>query len=304
MRKTPTKDALDPYRHVRIVQHKLKYPESSVVLDEWESKLLSIYKVRNSFKKKYPDTWSVEFAESYPLYFNLLSVYEDQGSGGDRDLVEAALLTSVDCDAIASGLHITKFSSLFLSMYRQLFYDVSRILGNGVSEFQYLVKPLLKADSDNIAVGAVWKILALIGGIPTLARKGFGTEALKAEDMAYLLQLAAFRNCSTLLKYAGKGLSMFEDNPAAASILSTLAEFDSVRGNGRRLDYFAEVSAVSKNNLSTLLSANLKLLNVPNDTLAKLAELDGAFHAGRENVIEYTGHVNFLDSDKEVDSED
>ena len=191
MRKTPTKDALDPYRHVRIVQHKLKYPESSTVLGEWESKLLSIYKVRNSFKKKYPDTWSVEFAEAYPLYFNLLSVYEDQGSGGDRDLVEAALLTSVDCDAIADGLHITKFSSLFLSMYRQLFYDVSRILGNGVSEFQYIVKPLLKADSDNIAVGAVWKILALIGGIPTLARKGFGTEALKAEDMAYLLHKIA-----------------------------------------------------------------------------------------------------------------
>jgi hypothetical protein len=98
-------------------------------------------------------------------------------------------------------------------------------------------------------------------------------------------------------------LPFFEDNPAAMHVLSTLAEFDGIRGNGRRMDYLAEVSSVAKNNLSALLSSSLKLLNVDADEVASLAELDGQFCTDANSSIEYHKHINFLDNN-EVDDEE
>lgn len=304
MRKAFTGDVLNPHHRVQKVLLKLEHPNTSVQLDDWDAKLLSMYKLRAKFRDTYPKTWHIEFNESYPLYCSLLDVYEDTNNGGDKDIVEAALLASVDCDKIAESLSESKFSSLFLGMYRTLFYDVLSILGNPVSEFRAIVAPLTQIDSDKLAVGAVWKLLALLGGLPVLTKKGFGTDAMKAEDLAYLLQLAAYRNCSMILKYSNKGLPFFEDNPAAMHVLTTLAEFDGIRSQGRRLDYLAEVSSVAKNNLSVLLSSSLKLLNAPSDTVAELSELDGSFNTSESSLIEYHEHINFINNHDEVDSED
>jgi hypothetical protein len=303
MRKTTTGGEVDPRRRVKKVLLKLEHPETSAPLDGWDAKLLSIYKLRAAFRAKYPKTWHIEFTESYPLYASLLDVYEDTTTGGDKDVIEAALLASIDCASIAKELQEDKFSPLFLGLYRTLFYDVLKVLGNPVSEFKSIIAPIIQTDSDKLAVGAIWKLLALLGGLPVLTRKGFGTAAMKAEDLAYLLQLAAFRNCSMILKYANKGLPFFEDNPAAMHVLSTLAEFDGIRGNGRRMDYLAEVSSVAKNNLSALLSSSLRLLNVDADEVASLAELDGQFRTDANSSIEYHKHINFLDNN-EVDDEE
>jgi hypothetical protein len=304
MRKATTGGAVDPRHRVKKVLLKLEHPETSVQLDDWDAKLFCIYKLRDTFKSKYPKTWHTEFLESYPLYASLLDVYEDTTTGGDKDVVEAALLASLNCDSIANELREEKFSPLFLGMYRTLFYDVLNILGNPVSEFKAIVAPLTQVDSDKLAVGAIWKLLALLGGLPTLARKGFGTAAMKGEDLAYLLQLAAFRNCSMILKYANKGLPFFEDNPAAMHVLSTLAEFDGIRGSGRRLDYLAEISSVAKNNLSVLLSSSLKLLNADPTVTAELTVADGRFNPEAATTIEYHEHTNFLNNDNEVSDED
>ena len=303
MRKSVTGDLGDPRHRVRKVFKKLEHPQSSAQLDMWDAKLLSIYKLRDSFKRKYPDTWSIEFYESYPLFSDLLNVYEDDTCGGDKDIVEAALLASVDCLEISKGLSVSKFSPMFLGLYRTLFYDVLPLLGNPVAEFKYIIAPITNSDSDKLAVGAIWKMLALVGGLPVLKRKGFGTEALKAEDLAYLLQLAAYRNCSMILKYTNSGLPFFADNPAAMHALTTLAEFDGIRGTGRRTDYLAEISSVAKNNLSVLLSSSLRLLNTPEDQVAKLVEYDGAFNTGDAAHIEYHKHINFLDNNSEVTDE-
>ncbi len=304
MRKKVNDVSLDPRHRVRKVFKKLEHPQSSIKLDTWDAKLLSIYKLRDSFKHKYPDTWCLEFYESYPLFSELLQVYEDDTNGGDKDIVEAALLSSIDCTKIAEELNIPKFSSMFLGLYRTLFYDVVPVLGNAVAEFRHIIAPLTCTDSDKLAVGAIWKMLALVGGLPTLKRKGFGTEALKAEDLAYLLQLAAYRNCSMILKYTNSGLPFFSDNPAAMHALATLAEFDGIRGTGRRTDYLAEVSSVAKNNLSVLLSSSLKLLNAPADTVSRLSVLDGSFSPESEGIIECHKHINFLDNNNEVTDED
>ena len=302
MRKTTTGGEVDPRHRVKKVLLKLEHPETSAQLDDWDAKLLCIYKLRAMFRDKYPKTWHTEFSESYPLYASLLDVYEDTTTGGDKDIIESALLASLDCKAIADELHEEKFSPMFLGLYRTLFYDVLKVLGNPVSEFKAIIAPITQADSDKLAVGAIWKLLALLGGLPVLTRKGFGTDALKAEDLAYLLQLAAFRNCSMILKYANKGLPFFEDNPAAMHVLSTLAEFDGIRGTGRRMDYLAEISTVAKNNLSVLLSSSLRLLSVDTATAAELSEVDGQFRPDADSSMEYHKHINFLDNN-EVDDE-
>ena len=304
MRKAVNGDGLNPRHRVLKVFRKLEHPQSSVELDMWDAKLLSIYKLRDTFKEKYPKTWHIEFSSTYPLFCSLLDVYEDGTTGGDRDIVEAALLAHVDCAAISQALDCDKYSPMFLGLYRTLFYDVVPILGNSVAEFKYLVAPITNVESDKLAIGSVWKMLALIGGLPTLKRKGFGTEALKAEDLAYLLQLAAYRNCSMILKYSNTGLPFFTDNPAAMHALSTLAEFDSIRGTGRRTDYLAEISSVAKNNLSVLLSSSLKLLNVPTEEVSQLTALDGKFSTDTVNNIEYHEHINFIDNNSEVSDED
>lgn len=304
MRKTQTSVSLDPRHRVLRVTLKLKHPDTSIQLDQWEKKLINIYKLRSVFKDKYPKIWHTEFEQSFPLYSKLLDVYEGSEPGGDKDVIESALLSGVKCDEIVDKLNLSKFDPLFLALYRDLFYDVLPILGNPVAEFQFIVSPILRAGTNKLPIGAIWKVLALVGGISALRRKGFGTEPMKAEDISYLLQLAAFRNCSMIMQYTTSGMSFFEDNPGALAILNTLADFDGIRGTGRRIDFLAEVSDVAKNNISVLLSENLKLLSTSDDIVESLVGLDGAFNVDKGNTIERHEHVNFLDNIQEVSSED
>ena len=295
MRKTAQFNDINPRHRVILVHEALEHKDAHVCMDDWCVKLRGMYLLRDKFKKHYGKSWHLRFKEDYPLYSKLLDVFEDEKPGSLKHIIEAALLTAADCSRIAEELSMPEVDTLFLSIYRQLFYDVKNVLGNPVTEFRYIIAPLLSKDTDQLALDAIWKLLALAGGLATLKRKGFGTEAPKAEDIMYILQLASFRNCSMILKYVNVGSEFFKDNPAAAAAMSCIADFDSVRGPARRLDYFAELSAVAKNNLSSLLSSGLKLINVPESEVLRLAESDGVFNTATIGAIETTSHVNFLD---------
>lgn len=297
MKKTLHKNYIDPYH--RYLKAKSIIDNGGIntpIKDIWVDKLVNILILRDEFKKKYNATYMDHFSEKFPLYANLIEAFEDTRAGGDRDLLEASFLASLDCAKIAESLNTERFNSLFLSLYRELFYDVREILKSSSQLFQYIIQPITQADSDKLAIGHIWKLLALTGGLTALKRKGFEADAIKAEDLAYLLQIASFRNCSMLLQYSSLGKSFFIDNPAAATALTALSDFDGIRGPGRRVDYLGEVSAVAKNNLSNLLKNEIKLKSIPEKIVEKLTELDGVFSLDNSEVFEQIEHITCIDT--------
>lgn len=301
MKKTQSKNVVDPYHRYLEAKDILDSGVStSQTKDVWVDKLVNILKLREAFREKYSVSYMREFSNKFPLYANLLQSFEDTRTGGDRDILEAGLLASLDCVKVAECLNTPRFNSLFLSLYRELFYDIRKILKSSSQLFQYIIQPITQADSDKIAIGHIWKLLALTGGTEALKKKGFEADAIKAEDLAYLLQIASFRNCSMILQYSASGKSFFLDNPGAGTALNALADFDGIRGAGRRTDYLAEVSAIAKNNFSSLLKSELVLKNIPEKVVAQLSELDGSFFPENSDVFEKINHITCIDTVGEI----
>lgn len=301
MLKTGTKAKFYPYQRYENALRVYKSGEGEPSLSVWESKILDILRIRSKFKERYANNYLKHFEDKYPLYASLITAFEDDKIGGDRDVLEAVILSSLDTEKIEQHWKHPRFDSRFIALYRTLFYNVVNILGTHALEFQYIIAPLLTKDSNRLAVGAVWKILALVGGIDLLCRKGFGNSAIKGDDIEHLLQLAGFRHCSTLLQYTAEGKAFFEENPAAALALNSLATFEGVRGNGRRSDYIAELSSIAANNFNTLLSGEFKLLSVPDTEIMKLVEYDGQFRPDITNTLEYNNHITFIDNEDRDD---
>jgi hypothetical protein len=274
-----------------MVRIKTKYNEPFT--DTWEEKLYNILSIRKKFQNKYGEHWELAFEQRFPLYHALLSCYEDTRAGGDRDVIEAMLLTSADYQTIDEEFKHPRFTALFLALYRTLLFDITPVLSDPVLRFQCFIQPMINMDSNKLAVGAIWKVLALTGGPSLLKRKGFGTEVIHGEDIEHILQLGCFRHCSTILQYASMGTEFFKDNPAAAVAVNMLTDFDSIRSSGRRPDYLAQISAVAKNNFNGLLTSEIKLLAIPEDRVLALTEFDGQFRPDIVDTIEYTSHNTF-----------
>lgn len=303
MRKTNKKSDFNPYHRYENAMRRISSKDSTPSTDIWENKMYDILKVREIFKNKYKDNYLVHFESKCPLYASIITAVEDTRIGGDRDLLEATLLCGADLNKIATELNHPRFDSLFLGLYKKLCYDVTPVLCSPALIFQYIISPMTGADSDKLAVGHIWKVLALAGGINLLKRKGLDKTPIKAEDIEYLLQLASFRHCSSLLQYTASGSKFFENNPAAAMAITALADFDSVRSSGRRLDYIGELSSVAKNNFNNILNSELKLLSVPDDVVSKLVEFDGTFRPDISDALEYSKHVTFIDNEDIEDDE-
>ena len=302
MRKTKSRREFDPYhRYESAMRRILSKKDAADIKDSWERKLYQILRLREAFKKEYADDYALKFEQRFPLYAGLLSAFEDTRIGGDRDLIEAMLLCSLDINKTAAEFRHPRFDSMFLSLYKKLFYDITPALLNSADRFQAIIRPMLSADSDRLAVGHIWKILALAGGSSLLLRKGLGTESLRGEDIEQLLQLSGFRHCSTMLQYTNQGSAFFKDNPGVAVMLNSLTDFDSIRGSGRRADYLAEISNVAKNNFNSLLKGELKLLAVPDNDVLRLAEFDGQFSPDVAGAMEITKHVTFISNEVEDD---
>lgn len=301
MKKATSKTKSNPYWRYEEALSRVRSNacESS---DIWVRKLCGILKLRDKYREAFADDWSYVFTSRLPLYAKLLNSFEDTKTGGDRDLLEAVLLASPDLKKSAETLDRPEFDQLFLGLYKQLFFDINNVVGNQFAAFQQFIVPMLKADSSKLALGNIWKVLALVGGISLLVRKGFGTEPMDAGDIEYLLQLAAFRHCSELLRYASSGSKMFENNPAAGVLLNTLTELGSMRGRGRRSDWLSELKGVVQNNFNSLLSGELKLLaTLPKDKMLKLATMDGQFFPDQECAVEKTKHIVFEDKGTKSD---
>ena len=303
MHKANNRQRFNPYHRYEKAARRIlsKTGTSEVAKDPWEQKLFDILSLRERFKREYKDEYKLEFSDRFPLYAGLIDAFEDTRIGGDRELLEAMLLCSVDTQAVASAFNHPRFDSLFLGLYKKLFYDVTDVLLSTADRFQTVIGPMLQANSDRLAVGHIWKILALTGGASLLLRKGLGTESLRGEDIEHLLQLSGFRHCSTMLQYTSQGSAFFKDNPGVAVMLNSLADFDSIRGTGRRVDYLAEISNVAKNNFNSLLKGELKLLAVPDNEVLRLAEFDGQFCPDIAGALETTKHLTFISNEVEDD---
>jgi hypothetical protein len=273
--------------------------------DPWVAKIVGMLQLRAKFREEYGATGDSKFECRYPLYASLLTAVEDTTTGGDRDMLEAALLCSADLAAIHGSWRHPRFDSLFLGAYRRLFFDVVPMMQDPGLVFQHILAPMVAADSDKLAIGHIWKILALAGGFSLLKRKGFGSEPIKAEDIERLLQLASFRHCSSILQYTAAGTKFFAENPAAMMSINALTAFDGIRSSRRRPDYIAELDSVAKNNFNTLLQSELKLLSVPDEAIRKLVEFDGQFRpeAGVD-VIETCEHVTFINNEDTQDQDE
>ena len=299
MKKAQSGSKLNPYWRFEEAVQCVRKP-ACAPSDIWVRKLCAILRLRDKFRVKYKDESSFRFAERFPLYSDLLAAFENTTPGGSRDLLEAVLIASPDFKMSAKTLDHPRFDSLFIGLYKQLFFDLSYIAGNRIAEFQCFITPMLEANSSKIAIGHIWKLLALTGGMPLLMRKGLGTEVIGGEDVNYLLQLAAFRHCSEIMRYASIGSDLFKENPGTAPLLATLADMHTVRGRGRRNDWLAEIKEVVRNNINTLLSGELKLLSAPaKDKLLKLAEIDGQFCPQLEETMETTKHIIYTDGESE-----
>ena len=294
--------ALNPYHRIQAAKELSKSDGTTHIKDQWVKKLLGMLKLREQFTKEYKDQGGSVFEEKFPFFANLLNAYEDDRNGGDRDLLEASLLCTVDYKAIADALNNPKFTPAFLAVYSALFFDIASAIGNPSMEFQLFIKPMLNANTDKLAIGHIWKLLALKGGLPLFIRKGVGTAPIRAEDIEHLLQLAGFRHCSNLLQYVSMGSAFFKDNPTAAVALTSLADFDSIRSSSRRPDFLATISDVSKNNFSSVLSGELKLISAPAETIKKLIDIDGTFSPDAPGGVEYMKHLTFISED--TDNED
>ena len=304
MKKTLYGNVFNPYWRYEEAVKLCKDSKACGSRDLWVRKLCSILKLRDKYRKRYKQNASIKFSEKYPLYASLLDAFEDSSIGGSRDLLEAALLCSADVAEIAAKIDNDKYDSLFFGLYKQLFFDVSKVRGNRIAEFQCFIVPMLSADAKKMAMGHIWKLLALTGGLNLLVRKGLGTEALGGEDVDHLLQLAAFRHCSELLKYCSGGSDVFKENPIAASVLTTFSDLQAVRSRGRRSDWLAQVKDVVRNNINTLLSGSLKLLSAPvKEKLLMLGELDGQFCPDVKETLEITQHCTYPINDGEQKSD-
>lgn len=294
MKQTLTRKKFNPYYRIEEARAIIKSNRQASD-DIWVNKLVDIFRLRDTFKQEYTDDYQAYFEEKFPLYADLLNAYEDTRIGGDRELLEACMLASGDCGEISEYLDNPRFTPHYLMLYRQLFYTVDLTVSNKASIFQNIVAPILKSNGSKLAVGVIWKLLALVGGLSLLFNKGLGTAAIRIEDMEYLMQLTCMRHLSTMLQYASSGVEFFEENPAAAMTLSALAEFDGLRGSGRRTDYIANITDVSKNRFSNVLSGELRLISAPNDILIKMSEVDGTFEPALEGAMEVTEHLTFIE---------
>lgn len=289
MKSTEHKRFQGPYgRYFRAV-FEIEHPEVPKTEDPWVRKLKSIISTRNCYME---DKAANKFMSDFPLFYELFSVFEDNKAGSDKELLEACLVSGSSFEEISKALNIPRFTSLFIGLYHELFYNVRPILSNDILFQQHVVLPLLRKDTDNVAIGAIWKMLSRAGGLPLLIEKGMGSSAIRAEDISYLMQLCSYRNCTMMLKYASSGLTMLADYPNVNVVFDRLSDFDSIRGYDRRPDGFAKLTGVSDNIFNDMLNAGIKLLSMPESLQESVFLADGVFNPEMKEAIEKPEHTS------------
>lgn len=276
-----------PSRRFFIAIEAIKEGAEPKSADPWTLRLYDILKLREKYRKSKKIN---KFAEKWPLFNLLLKTFEATGIGNDREVLEAAIIAADDSKEISEAIGKKAFTPAFINLYKKFFYDLDDIKGNDVKFAQYVLLPLLRYDTEDLAVGAIWKLLACSGGLKMLVEKGFKSSAIRPEDIGYLLQLTCMRNCSLLLRYSSKGLTIFGEQANPQSFLLTLSDFDGIRGPERRFDGFAASKGVNRNMYNSMLNEGVKLISAPDDIADELLAADGAFHPELEEARAYVKH--------------
>lgn len=257
--------------------------------DPWTQRLTDILSLRKLYLSV--KGGSRKFDREWPLFSLLLDTFESTGIGSNKDVLEAALIASNSSKEIADTLKKDGFTESFINLYAKFFYDLSDIKGNDVKFAQHILLPILRENTNKLAVGAIWKLLACSGGLQMLVEKGFRSTAIRPEDISYLLQLTCMRNCSMLLQYASEGSAMLADQPGIQTFMTTLSDFDGVRGSDRRSDGFAVTTGTNRNIYNSMLSAGIKLISAPDEISSDLLTADGTFHPELDGAQEYSKHT-------------
>lgn len=215
-----------PRGRVYRARFEIANPNVSQSDDVWVIKLKQLLKQRDLYE-------SSEYMELCPLYYSLLSMFEDDGPRSSKHMLEAMLITGEDFDKIAEKLEDPAIpDGLVAGLYHELFYNIRPYLNSVPMMYRYVVQPLLNCNGNRLPLGEIWKLLAYCGGMEILEASGFGTRPLTSEDLAYLLQLSGYRNAAMMLKYINEGSDFLKDNPTGAQLVLGLTELDMTQGRG------------------------------------------------------------------------
>lgn len=278
-----------PARRIYQAKFDLENPECEPSTDPWVERLVDILRLRAQYDKK-PKGRKL-FAQDWGLFDRLLSTYEDNSPGSNKEALEACLIATQESDKIASTLGKSWITPLFVDVYAKFFFDLSNIRDNDLLFCQHIMLPLLQCNTDRLAIGAIWKILACSGSLSLLVEKGFKAAAIRPEDISHLLQLTCMRNCSMLLQYASQGSQMLEDRPNIQAFVLQLTDFDSIRGADRRSDGFAAIHGAARNAYSGMIDAGLHLISLPDDLPEEIFKSDGLFNPEMVQAQEYSKHT-------------
>ena len=210
-----------PYGRYRRAVYEIDNKNAVQSDDIWIVQLKHILNTRKAYKNDY-----VSFYEGWPLYANLLNIFESTGIGTLRGLIEALLLTGVPLTGCAQFTKEAGLDEFSLGLYKELFFNIDSCKNNIVDMQRYVLIPMLANNSDKLQLDTIWKLLAFCGGLETLVRKGFGTEPLSPEDIDYLLHYGSLRNCSLLMSYISDGAAFVERFPNIQTMLNNITMFE------------------------------------------------------------------------------
>lgn len=270
-----------PYGRYHRAVFELEHPEYSKSADIWVRKLANMLQHRKQYKDPY------QYQNEWPLFARLFDVFENDSTGSLRWMIEALLLTEADYGQLEQALgRDPRFNRLFIALYHELFYHIRPYQHDTASMNRFVMLPIMQYNGNQLAIGQIWKLLAHAGGLQALMRKGFGTEPFTADDLDYMLHIGCMRNCTMVMNYTARGPSFLNDNPAIATMLEKITEFESGRNPNRRQDGFKELEEKTETAYGTMLDGLVTLIKKPRQLPESLVSTNGSFMPELPEAIE------------------
>lgn len=271
-----------PRRHLEQARYELKHEDITPSDNVWVKKIKQMLSQRDSY-----DDQAIYAAEN-PIYSYLLAIVEDDRVNSVKHMVEAFLLTEWTFQQISDRLMPMNkmFNPFFIALYHDLFYNIRCYENDEIAMYRYVIQPMLQYDSDKLAMGHIWKLLAYRGGSKLLLDVGLGSKPFSPDDVDYLLHLSSMRSASMILKYASGGLNAFgEDTALASNVMGVIYKYESNRSLDRDDQGFKAIVDTSASEYSSALSDVFKKVVHIEPTEEKLLA-DGKFDVNNEEAIE------------------
>jgi hypothetical protein len=157
---------------------------------------------------------------------------------------------------------------------------------------------MLSNNSDRVQLNAIWKLLAFCGGLPTLIKKGFGTEPFSPEDIDYLLHYGSLRNCSLLLSYISGGASFIERFPSATALLEQITTFEMSRNvKDRGMGGLKTIEIVDPGTeMSRALANTIQMIKSVPDMTDEMINVSGTYRPELDFCVEECQVSDYLNN--------